>query len=178
MAALIDLPPRDQIGVIVVDHGSRRRESNDMLLKVVALFQQHSGYAIVEPAHMELAEPSVAAAFDRCIHRGARLIVIHPYFLLPGRHWKRDIPALAAAAAQKHPGIPFLVTAPLGLHPLMAEVMSQRIEYCLSRLRGDAGPCEVCSERETCRLSQVGRSRRTWLYRLGSVPTRPGAVSS
>jgi sirohydrochlorin ferrochelatase len=145
-----DLPPRQEIGVIVVDHGSRRRESNDMLLDVVALFQQHSGYAIVEPAHMELAEPSIGAAFDRCIERGARLVVIHPYFLLPGRHWKRDIPALAAEAAAKHPGVPFLVTAPLGLHPLMAEIMSQRIEYCLSRLRGDAGPCDVCSERDTC----------------------------
>jgi sirohydrochlorin ferrochelatase len=145
-----DLPPRQEIGVIVVDHGSRRRESNDMLLDVVALFQQHSGYAIVEPAHMELTEPSIGAAFDRCIERGARLVVIHPYFLLPGRHWKRDIPALAAEAAAKHPGVPFLVTAPLGLHPLMAEIMSQRIEYCLSRLRGDAGPCNVCSERDTC----------------------------
>ena len=150
MALLPDLPPRDQIGVIVVDHGSRRPESNAMLLDVVALFREHSGYAIVEPAHMELAEPSIAVAFDRCVQRGARLIVIHPYFLLPGRHWNRDIPALAAAAAQQHPGVPFLVTAPLGLHPLMAEIMSQRIEYCLSRLRGDTGPCDVCSERDNC----------------------------
>lgn len=122
-----------------------------MLLEVAALFQRHSGYAIVEPAHMELAEPSLAAAFDRCVARGARLVVIHPYFLLPGRHWKRDIPALAAEAARKHPGVSFLVTAPLGLHPLVAEIMSQRIEHCLSRLGGDAGPCDVCSERESCR---------------------------
>ena len=156
MATLPDLPPRDEIGVIVVDHGSRRKQSNDMLLDVAAMFQQHSGYKIVEPAHMDLAEPSLAAAFDRCVQRGARLIVIHPYFLSPGRHWNRDIPALASAAAQEHPGVPFLVTAPLGLHPLMAEIMSQRIEYCLTRLRGDTGPCEVCSERDTCRLQQSG----------------------
>ena len=152
MSLSIELPPRAQIGVIVVDHGSRRRESNAMLLDVVALFREHSGYVIVEPAHMELAEPSLAAAFERCVRRGARLIVIHPYFLLPGRHWNRDIPALAAAAAQQHPGVPFLVTAPLGLHPLMAEIMSQRIEYCLSRLRGDTGPCDLCSERDNCQL--------------------------
>jgi len=151
MAPATELPSREQTCVIVVDHGSRRAESNAMLLDVAALFQQHSGYAIVEPAHMELAEPSLAAAFDRCVERGARLVVIHPYFLLPGRHWKRDIPALAADAARKHPGVSFLVTAPLGLHPLIAEIMSQRIEHCLSRLRGDAGPCDVCSERESCR---------------------------
>jgi sirohydrochlorin ferrochelatase len=137
MAAPPDIPPRDQIGVIVVDHGSRRQQSNDLLLEVVAMFQRRSGYAIVEPAHMELAEPSIAAAFERCIQRGARLVIIHPYFLLPGRHWNRDIPALAAEAAQKHPGVPFLVTAPLGLHPLLAEVMSQRIDDCLTSLQGE-----------------------------------------
>jgi sirohydrochlorin ferrochelatase len=124
-------PPRDKIGVIVVDHGSRRAESNDMLLRVTALFQQHSGYAIVEPAHMELAEPTIATAYDRCIERGAELVVIHPYFLLPGRHWRRDIPALAAQAAEKHPNVPFRVTAPLGLHPLMAEIMAQRVADAL-----------------------------------------------
>ncbi len=137
MATLPHLPPPDEIGVIVVDHGSRRRQSNDMLLDVVAMFQQHSGYKIVEPAHMDLAEPSIADAFDRCVQRGVRLIVLHPYFLLPGRHWEQDIPTMAAAAAQKHPGVPFLVTAPLGLHPLMAEIMSQRIEHCLTLF--DAG---------------------------------------
>ena len=156
MTLSVELPHRDRIGVIVVDHGSRRRESNDMLLDVVAMFQRHSGYTIVEPAHMELAEPSIATAFERCVQRGAQLVVIHPYFLLPGRHWSRDIPALAAEAAQKHAGVPFLVTAPLGLHPLMAEIMSQRIEYCLTRLRGNTGPCEVCSERDNCRLQQFG----------------------
>ena len=131
MTAPPALPPRDKIGVIVVDHGSRLADSNDMLVEVAAMFQQHSRYAIVEPAHMELAEPSLADAFDRCVERGAELVVIHPYFLLPGRHWRQDIPALAAAAAEAHPGVSFLVTAPLGLHPLMAEIMTQRIESCL-----------------------------------------------
>ncbi len=152
MATLPDIPPRDEIGVIVVDHGSRRQPSNDLLLDVVTAFQQHSGYAIVEPAHMDLAEPSIAAAFARCVRRGAKLVVIHPYFLLPGRHWERDIPALAAAAARSHPGVPFLVTAPLGLHPLMAEIMSQRIESCRSRARGDPVPCDDCRAHDTCRL--------------------------
>jgi hypothetical protein len=45
--------------------------------------KQHTGYAIVEPAHMELAEPSIGVAFDRCIERGARLVVVHPCGDLP-----------------------------------------------------------------------------------------------
>jgi sirohydrochlorin ferrochelatase len=125
------LPAREQIGVIVVDHGSRREASNQMLLEIVALFQQHTGYKIVEAAHMELAEPSIRTAFGRCVARGAKLVVVHPYFLLPGRHWDRDIPQLTAQAAEEFPGVPFLVTEPLGRHLLMAEVMAQRVEDCL-----------------------------------------------
>src|SRR5438874_10113296 len=105
-------------GVIVVDHGSRREESNAMLLDVVRDFAEATGMPIVEPAHMELAEPSIAAAFARCVERGATTVVVFPYFLLPGRHWNDDIPRLAAAAAANHPGVRYLVTAPFGLHPL------------------------------------------------------------
>ena len=88
-------------GVIIVDHGSRRDESNRMLEQVAALFAERFArrYGVVEPAHMELAEPSIATAFDRCVALGARRVVVMPYFLLPGRHWDQDIPALTAAAS-------------------------------------------------------------------------------
>ena len=59
--------PTAETGVIIVDHGSRRSESNEMLLEIVITFRQATQYAIVEPAHMELAEPSIATAFARCV---------------------------------------------------------------------------------------------------------------
>jgi sirohydrochlorin ferrochelatase len=125
------------LGIIIVDHGSRRAESNDLLLDVVELFARTTGQAIVEPAHMELAEPSIRSASARCVERGAQMVVVHPYFLLPGKHWEQDIPALVAAAAQEHPGVRYLVTAPLGLHPLMIEIMQERIAECLKN--GESG---------------------------------------
>ncbi len=145
----------DQIGVVIVDHGSKRGQSNEMLLGVVDLFLKHSRYRIVEPAHMELAEPSIATAFDRCVQRGADRVVVSPYFLLPGRHWDQDIPALAAAAAKKHAGIAYLVTAPLGLHPLMAQVIASRIDHCLAHAQGHAPQCDVCVGTERCQLEQA-----------------------
>ena len=92
------------VGVIIVDHGSRRRESNEMLHEATARFAAQSEFSIVEPAHMELAEPSIAQAFDRCVSRGATEVIVFPYFLSPGRHWTEDIPRLAAAAGL--PGAP------------------------------------------------------------------------
>jgi len=139
------IPPPDQIGVIVVDHGSRRDESNRMLLDVVEAFQQQSDHTIIEPAHMDLAEPSIETAYRRCVARGAKLVVIHPYFLLPGRHCYEDVPALAAAASQQHPDVPFTVTEPVGLHPLMVGIIQQRISDCLHDDSDDvplSGPCQ------------------------------------
>jgi sirohydrochlorin ferrochelatase len=140
------------LGVILVDHGSRRDESNEMLADVVRDFMRATGMPIVEPAHMEQAEPSIATAFARCVERGAKTIVVFPYFLLPGRHWNDDIPRLAAAAAQNHPGVRYLVTAPFGLHPLMAEVMRQRIDHCLAHTRGEVDACELCAGTDRCEL--------------------------
>lgn len=141
------------IGIVLVDHGSRRAESNRMLERVAELVVSETGREIVEPAHMDLAEPTVAQAFDRCVARGAEVVVVHPYFLLPGRHWREDIPRLAALAAARHPGVRWLVTAPLGLHLALAQVVEDRIRHCLACAAGEAAPCEVCGDGRGCRFA-------------------------
>ncbi len=146
--------PHEQTGVVIVDHGSRREASNNMLLDFVEAFAANQNYAIVEPAHMELAEPSIATAFNKCVSRGARLVIVSPYFLSPGRHWKNDIPQLAAEAAAAHPGVQHFVTAPLALHPLMQQIIDDRIQHCLKRVQGAAPACDVCEEGGGCSLMQ------------------------
>jgi sirohydrochlorin ferrochelatase len=123
--------PNHTLGLIIVDHGSKKSAANDQLLNVAAFFKRVAGAAIVEPAHMELSEPTIEQAFDRCVAQGATLVLVHPYFLAPGRHSTTDIPRLAAAAAAKHPGIPFHVTQPLGLDEKIIALIQQRIGECL-----------------------------------------------
>jgi sirohydrochlorin ferrochelatase len=144
------LPDPADTGLVVVDHGSRRAESNHMLEVMAAMVERVVDYGIVEPAHMELAEPSIQTAFDRCVARGAKLVVVSPYFLLPGKHWDKDIPELTAQAAARHPGVPYLVTAPLGLHPMMAEVVAARVGHCLSHVDGRVEECEACAGTGRC----------------------------
>jgi sirohydrochlorin ferrochelatase len=138
--------------VVVVDHGSRREEANRRHEQFVEAWRHHGPYAIIEAAHMELAEPSIGSAFDACVAAGATVVVIAPYFLWPGTHWDRDIPALAAAAAARHPSIHHLVAAPLGPHPLLLEVVGQRVDHCLAHAAGTAPECDVCAGSGRCRL--------------------------
>ena len=107
------------MGLVIVDHGSKRAEANEMLLDVAAMFKRVSGNSIVEAAHMELAEPTIEQAFDRCVAQGATMVVVHPYFLSPGRHSTTDIPRMVEEARAKHPGVKVHVTQPLGLDEKM-----------------------------------------------------------
>lgn len=142
----------DRLGLVIVDHGSRRAESNELLLEVAAMFRRATGLQNIEPAHMELAPPSIADAFDALVERGVRLVVVVPYFLAPGRHWREDIPRLAAEAAARRPGVRHMVTAPLGLHEALAAVMTQRISDCMRVVAGEAEACDACRGGEPCRL--------------------------
>ncbi|KAG8384854.1 hypothetical protein BUALT_Bualt04G0161700 [Buddleja alternifolia] len=139
-------------GIVIVDHGSRRNESNLMLNEFVIMFREKTKYPIVEPAHMELAEPSIKDAFDSCVRQGAERVIVSPFFLFPGRHWHQDIPSLTAEAAKEHPGVSYIVTAPLGLHELLVDVVNDRINYCLSHVDGVEDECSVCVGTGKCRL--------------------------
>jgi hypothetical protein len=54
-----------KVAVVIVDHGSRKVEANQALQEFANLFQNHSGVAIVEIAHMELAEPTIEQAIGQ-----------------------------------------------------------------------------------------------------------------
>ncbi|MBL8818311.1 MAG: hypothetical protein JNL58_19950 [Planctomyces sp.] len=150
----------DQTAVIIVDHGSRRAASNEMLLAAVEQFRELSRYSIVEPAHMELAQPDIASAFARCVEQGAGRIVVFPYFLSPGRHWSEDIPALVKAAAEEYPNVSWMVTAPFGLHPGMTNIINDRIDHCLRQAEQQAlgqphSGCDVCSGQPACNMNSA-----------------------
>eukprot|EP01041_Mallomonas_annulata_P008110 gene8110-16652_t len=81
------------IGIILVDHGSRRSDANDMLIQIAQKYKAFTEFSIVEPAHMELVEPSIST----------------------GKHVVEDIPSLMTDAARLHNGVTFTITEPLGV---------------------------------------------------------------
>jgi len=129
-------------GIIIVDHGSRLAESNQMLEEVARLFAQRftQKYEIVEPAHMELAEPTIAAAYAKCAARGAERIIVCPFFLGPGKHWTKDIPQLTSDAASKFPQTRYHITKTLGIDDLILDLLDKRIASCIEQEYS----CENC----------------------------------
>lgn len=113
--------------ILLIDHGSRVPEANAQLEAMADLLRQRAPVqTIVGWAHMELCAPDIAAGFRYCVEQGAAAIVAFPYMLAAGRHVKDSIPQGLAAAAENYPQIPYRIAKPLGLHPLLAEIIAQR----------------------------------------------------
>lgn len=85
-------------------------------------------YEIVEPAHMEMVEPSISTAFRKCVDQGATHIICHPFFLARGKHVQEDIPQLMSAAAKEFPSTTFKIAEPLGLHDGLVGLVEAAIE--------------------------------------------------
>jgi sirohydrochlorin ferrochelatase len=114
-------------GILIVDHGSQKREANDMLRSMAALIQTMAGSdVVVRYAHMELADPNIAAGFSSCVQGGATDVTVFPYMLSPGRHSTADIPRMVADVARAFPNVNFSVTPAFGLHEKLAEVVLER----------------------------------------------------
>ena len=113
--------------ILLVDHGSRKAEANDMLISMADLVQSMVGPdVIVRPAHMELAEPSITAGFESCVEAGATEVIVFPYMLSPGKHSTGDIPRMVAEVAEAHPGIGYSVTEAFGIHEKLGEIILMR----------------------------------------------------
>ena len=117
------MPP----AIVLVDHGSRRDEANRALEELAGLVRKAAPEQRVYTAHMEIAPPSLSDAVGECVREGAAEIVVVPCFLAPGSHSREDIPRLAREAAEDYPGVSVRVTAPLGPHPKLAEIVLERL---------------------------------------------------
>src|SRR5687767_12338735 len=116
-------------GILIVDHGSRLTDANEMLGDMADLIQSMAGSGVVvRYAHMELAEPDINQGFAECVQAGATDVTVFPYMLSPGRHSTSDIPRMVSAAARAFPHVSFNVTPAVGLHEKLAQVVLEAAE--------------------------------------------------
>src|SRR5690242_11024008 len=113
--------------ILLIDHGSRRSEANEMMDCMANLVQAVAGPdVVVRYAHMELCEPSIRAGVRNCVEAGATELIVFPYMLSPGKHSTGDIPRMVAAAAEDFPDLDVRVTNAFGVHEKLAELILER----------------------------------------------------
>jgi len=119
-------------GFIVFAHGSRIQSANQAVRDVAGQVAA-SGQHIVEAAFLELGEPDLTGAAGRLMARGAKRIVVIPYFLTLGTHMQRDLPRLAGEASRAHGGIEIQIASPLDGHPALVQALLDRASEALAQ---------------------------------------------
>lgn len=120
-------PSASQTAVLLIAHGSRRPSANEDLVQLAGLVAEQGGYEIVEVSYLELAEPTITTAGRSCVERGARRVLMLPYFLSAGVHVVTDLEDHRRELGKQFPGVEFILCPHLGLHPLMVDIVLSRL---------------------------------------------------
>lgn len=127
---------QETIGILIIDHGSKRASSNERLNTIAEMYQSRApDNYVVKASHMEIAEPSIYDGIKSLCDEGINTIICHPYFLSPGRHVQEDIPQLIEEASLrlKQEGISndlnIIITEAVGSDlDLMVDLIQRKIE--------------------------------------------------
>lgn len=114
--------------LVILDHGSRRPEAHAHLLELAANVRERAPDLFVTVAHLEQAEPGLAAAVGACVAAGAREVCVHPLFLAPGRHLAEDVPRLLDEIRARHPDLALRLLDALGARAELADVILATLE--------------------------------------------------
>jgi sirohydrochlorin ferrochelatase len=118
--------------ILIMAHGSRISGANDAAREVAKMVQDMTGIDIIEVAFREMHEPDIQQGIDRCVARGAKKILLIPYFLFMGAHVLHDLPEEIEEAQKRHPGLDMVMGPHLGAHRKLAEIVAERISEGLT----------------------------------------------
>ncbi len=113
----------DTLGVLLVAIGSSNPAANARTAAVAPRLAAGTRWAGVTTAFATHPEPSLAEATNQLRRRGARRVVIAPWFLAPGR-----LPDRVQTFAD---GAGIDMATPLGAHRLVAETVLDRFDQAL-----------------------------------------------
>jgi len=114
--------------ILLIAHGSRRAAANADLVEVAAALQSRLPGQIVSIAYLELAPPDIPQGLEICLEQGATSIRMLPYFLSAGAHVTHDLETFCREFRNRHPNVECRLCPPLGLHPLMIDILLARLE--------------------------------------------------
>ena len=121
--------------ILLMAHGSRIPEANDAAREIAARVQKMTEFEIVEVSFREQHLPNIQQGVDSCVARGARRILLVPYFLYMGAHVLEDLPEELEQARARHPEVEMVLGKHLGVHNKLAEIVVERIAESLSEER-------------------------------------------
>jgi sirohydrochlorin ferrochelatase len=129
--------PIPKTAIVLIAHGSREEEANADLRHLADELRRQGEYDLVSEAYLELASPTIEEAAATCMGRGARRLILVPHFLSAGVHIKRDLVSIRTRLAERFPEVDVRLADPIGRHPLLLEILSERAKEAKRRINTD-----------------------------------------
>jgi sirohydrochlorin ferrochelatase len=117
--------------ILVLAHGSREKQTQDTLEKITEMTKAQLPNSIIETAYMEFCDINLEKGLNILVEKGAKEIVVVPYFLFEGIHIREDIPGEIKEYLKKHPNVTVTMGKTLGADPRLADVLADRIREVL-----------------------------------------------
>ena len=110
-----------------VAHGSKDPASQEGVRALLSLAADlRPGLRTVD-AYVDNASPSVGSALRSLVEDGVDDVVVLPLLLTAASHSKTDVAASVQAGRLNHPGMRLRYGRPLGPHPVLVDVVAQRL---------------------------------------------------
>lgn len=116
--------------ILVMGRGGSDPDANSDFYKLTRLLWERTAYKSVEGCFIAIAKPSLPEGLERCLALGARKIVVLPYLLFTGVLMKQFSDIISQFAAG-HPEVEVEQGSYLGSHPLLSDMLAERIEETL-----------------------------------------------
>jgi len=118
-------------GIVIFGHGSSVASANEAVARVAAEAALAGGFALYETAFLEVS-PTLPEATAKLVGRGAREILVIPYFLTLGIHLQRDLPRIIEELCTEFEGLHMRVTPPLDGHPALSGIIVDRAREAMA----------------------------------------------
>jgi sirohydrochlorin ferrochelatase len=113
--------------IILLGHGSKVADAGRDMERVAAGLRERHRHAVVEICYMAHALPDVSEALTKCAARGAKEIIIIPYFLHVGQHMRADVPELLREKLRALPDVKVVLGKNLGFDDVLVDLVEKRI---------------------------------------------------
>ena len=115
-------------GLVVLAHGSKVEETNNILLKILEEVTEKVKYDLVEGAYLQLMDPSLEDAIKSLYEKGCKDIVVFPFFLFDGNHIREDIPAEIDKIKEKYTDVKIKFLKNIGYDSKLVDIIVERVE--------------------------------------------------
>lgn len=114
-------------GILILAHGSRQKETENTLLKIIQLVKAELKSELVQHAFLQFSENNLEKGLKTLIDQGATEIQVIPYFLFDGVHILEDIPAEVENFLKAHPDVKISLGRTLGADQRLAQMLVEQV---------------------------------------------------